>query len=417
VDATQDKPSASVTHEGAAESLRPSGVHEEIRTATVPLSGSGKPKLKGLNELRAIAALAVLYFHVRVSFLEMRVSDRGFLKLGNSGVLLFYVMSGFLITYLLLQEKRDKLRVDIVKFYMRRILRIWPLYFFYLIAVVVAAESGLIKVEYQRESLIYFLLFAANVPFWLGGRFLPELGHYWSLGVEEQFYLFWPWIVRKSRNVLRAILVLFVAWFAFKVLARGREIVLHADDTRLYRFFNVFCFHTMALGGMAACVLFEARTKVLALARHRLTQALAWTVYGLTAFNLIGSVCPAVIFSEVFGLSTAVVILNAVSNPKPLIPISNRWLDFIGQISFGVYVYHPLVIQLVKTYAKPLFLFAPVANYLLATALVLVATLAIAYVSFEYLEKPFLALKDAYTPARARGARMPRPVGSSSGGQ
>jgi peptidoglycan/LPS O-acetylase OafA/YrhL len=158
----------------------------------------------GLNAIRAVAALAVVISHITVSLKEFNLNPYIFgasadgepqgLLLASHGVSIFFVLSGFLITWLLLAE-REIQTISIKKFYLRRILRIWPLYYLFLavcIIVIISIGTGL-----NLRSLILYIFYAANVPFVLGMS-LPFLGHYWSLGVEGQFYLFWPWLVKNK---------------------------------------------------------------------------------------------------------------------------------------------------------------------------------------------------------------------------
>jgi len=154
----------------------------------------------GLNGVRAIAALVVVFSHITIALEKFDLDPFIFGTLANGklkvtlmsefGVTMFFVLSGFLITYLLLEEK-SKAKIQIRKFYMRRILRIWPLYYIYLIVALVTLI--VIGIPINGTSLLEYIFFASNIPF-IYARPIPLLEHYWSLGVEEQFYLFWPWI-------------------------------------------------------------------------------------------------------------------------------------------------------------------------------------------------------------------------------
>ncbi len=105
---------------------------------------------------------------------------------------MFFALSGFLITYLLLLEKQ-KQSIDVRNFYIRRVLRIHPLYYTYLaITLVVILAFGM---KYSTTALLFYIFLAANIPF-ITNTTLPFLAGYWSLAVEEQFYLFYPWIVK-----------------------------------------------------------------------------------------------------------------------------------------------------------------------------------------------------------------------------
>src|SRR5438128_9910033 len=158
--------------------------------------------LPGLNGLRAIAALGVLLSHTVMALVDYNLKPLfgslpngrpAGLSIGGYGVIIFFALSGFLITYLLLVEK-EKQPIDIKKFYVRRVLRIWPLYYFYLGLTFIIYFA--FKLPYP-DTLPYYLFYTANIPFLLQST-LPYVEHFWSLGVEEQFYVFWPWIIKKA---------------------------------------------------------------------------------------------------------------------------------------------------------------------------------------------------------------------------
>ncbi len=165
--------------------------------------------LKGLNGIRAIAALSVIIAHITGELQNFGLDDsifgldsngvRASILMASYGVTMFFALSGFLITYLLLIEKKKKDSIDIKKFYIRRILRIWPLYYFYIIIVLVVYL--IFGIDYNEEMMPFYILLAANIPLIIQSS-LPFIGHLWSIGVEEQFYLFWPWIFKKSRSIL-----------------------------------------------------------------------------------------------------------------------------------------------------------------------------------------------------------------------
>lgn len=167
---------------------------------------SNKPiYFPGLNGLRAIAALAVVISHTTMALNDFNLDSTIFgaledgrpkgINLASYGVSVFFVLSVFLITYLLLAEKKVQ-EIDIKKFYLRRLLRIWPLYYLYfIIALLVLYYLGQ---ELKLNTLLLYIFFAANVPYIVDTKLL-FLDHYWSLGVEEQFYLFWPWLVKKNK--------------------------------------------------------------------------------------------------------------------------------------------------------------------------------------------------------------------------
>ena len=156
-----------------------------------------------LNGLRFIAAFLVIIHHIEqiksIFNVENYWETVPFIGIiGKLGVILFFVLSGFLITYLLLLEQ-EKGGIIIRKFYIRRILRIWPVYYLYLFISLLFVYF--IYNQVDLYSTLFYVFFAANIPFVFGFS-LQFVDHFWSIGVEEQFYLFWPWLVKKIKKRL-----------------------------------------------------------------------------------------------------------------------------------------------------------------------------------------------------------------------
>src|SRR5829696_2370093 len=164
--------------------------------------------LPGLNALRAIAALAVVITHITFELGTFNLDPSIFgtfknglprgLDLAGFGVSIFFAISGFLITFLLQNEKEVQ-PINIKNFYLRRILRIWPLYYLYLVIAVLTIT--ILGYDLEIRSLLLYVFFAANIPYILNIP-LKFLSHYWSIGVEEQFYLFWPWVNKKINRII-----------------------------------------------------------------------------------------------------------------------------------------------------------------------------------------------------------------------
>jgi len=148
--------------------------------------------LPGLNGLRSVAALSVLVCHIFYT----DIGERYLLQwpIAHYAVTMFYVISGFLITFLLLKEREKNQTIIVKKFYFRRILRIWPIYYMYmLIAAIVMFLYGKSDVFFT-PTMFVFLFMAGNLHYFFVDPDLHLVGHLWSIGVEEQFYLFWPWM-------------------------------------------------------------------------------------------------------------------------------------------------------------------------------------------------------------------------------
>lgn len=154
------------------------------------LSGA-RGRLPGLDGLRAVAVLLVIFHHLcsQGTFAGWpAVAD--VLKRGSFGVQIFFVLSGFLITWLLLGEDARHGQIALGRFYVRRALRILPPALLYLAVMFVLTLAGVFAIG--RRDFLYSLFFIRNA-YGVGGD--PQLAHYWSLAVEEQFYLVWPVVV------------------------------------------------------------------------------------------------------------------------------------------------------------------------------------------------------------------------------
>lgn len=356
-------------------------------TLPAPPVHAGKIYFSGLNGLRAVAALAVVFSHIHMSLFWFNLPNLPTLALAEFGVTMFFALSGFLITYLLLAERASTGQIDVKKFYVRRILRIWPLYFLYL--AVAVAVAWLLAGNAPNANLWYYLLFVPNVPSVLGVS-LPFLSHYWSLGVEEQFYSFWPWTVKKVKNPI----VFFVAFVLLFLLAKAVVSFTWGGYSDEYTLLYVTRFSCMAIGAVGAWLLYHNQQWALKLLVNRVAEAGAWAVVGLVLLNRFHVF--SIIDHEIIAGVTVVLILNQGSG-RPLIRLENRLLDFLGGISFGIYVYHPVLIFLLSFLLRDVLPGAYYQKLALVYATVVGGTIGVAYLSLTYLEKPFLAFKEKFT--------------------
>ena len=172
-----------------------------------------------------IAAIAVVISHVGLALKEFGLSYTYSSDLAGYGVTVFFSLSGFLITYLLLLEKKRTGDISIKAFYLRRVLRIWPLYYLYLLLVV--ATVYFYMPDQLPGGLLFYIFLCANIPFVFGFP-LPFVDHYWSLGVEEQFYLFWRWVVRHVRKLFRFVMIFIILFVIAKLRTKipGRQDIL-----------------------------------------------------------------------------------------------------------------------------------------------------------------------------------------------
>lgn len=354
--------------------------------------------LPGLNGLRAIAALSVLLGHVTSTTFVNSTFGLPVVALGEHGVTLFFVISGFLITYLLLKEVAATNNIAIGKFYMRRILRIWPLYYLFIaLCLIVAIFVNDIKNIFSINAC-WYLFFTANIALLLNET-VRIIIHYWSIGVEEQFYLFWPWLVKlKRNNILRATIILIIIFFVVKsglwIFAGNKYI--------LYRFMNISRFHCMLIGSTGAMIYSEGNSRIINFFINPIIQITVWIFFVLIftgALNL-----PAPIISEVFSVLSLLIILGQITNTKKHINLENNVLDFVGKISYGIYVIHPIVIVIFAFIFRSLDL-PIIIKFPIVFLSIISSTILLAYLSYRFYEKPFLKLKSAYTVVESVNAK------------
>ena len=308
------------------------------------------------------------------------------LNLAGFGVTMFFALSGFLITYLLLLEKQ-KQSIDVRNFYIRRVLLIHPLYYTYLaIVLVVILAFGM---KYSTTALLFYIFLAANIPF-ITNTTLPFLAGYWSLAVEEQFYLFYPWIVKWIDKLPR---------FSDRNDNCGHWVkcffrYVHALlGTTPFVFLDVTRFQCMLIGAIGAWHFFRRDTLFLRLTTNIFVQIVSWFVILLIGLN---SYHVASIFDhEIVSGVTVCLILGQVGTKKRFINSERNSLDFIGKISYGIYVLHPLVL-----FAVVMLLnvdLPSTAKYAFVYLSVTGISIIVAYLSYEYYEKWFLRLKPRFS--------------------
>jgi peptidoglycan/LPS O-acetylase OafA/YrhL len=311
---------------------------------------------------------------------------------GNLGVRFFFVISGFLITYLLIQEHDLYGRVSLKGFYIRRALRILPVYFAYL--AVIALLQIFTNLHQAAITWVGDLTFTTN--------FLPRgviSGHLWSLSVEEQFYLLWPltfvWLIKREKYLLPVlVLPMMVALFCHVVSwAQKVPWIIHP---LFHIHSSLVNFDSLATGSLAA----------FALARHRekLVRWLAgWgkfygVVLGVGLVVLpgcdVGCLRPLTAIAgnlgQAFGF--AMLLLASTLYPATFRPLNWSWVTRLGVISYSVYIWQQIFFAGPKTYG-----FAPV--WWMAFPGWLAASLVLGFASYYGLEKPLLKLRAGFRRA------------------
>lgn len=340
-----------------------------------------KLHLPGLNGIRAIACLMVFKSHFDASLGKIYAFRSSDIDLGHYGVTAFFTLSGFLITTLLLREKTASQSIDIKKFYMRRVLRIWPLYYL----VILIGAIFFIKYHTPTEHPSYFLAYiflAGNVAF-TTGKAIWSIGPLWSVSVEEQFYLIWPFLI-KSRNILQNILLLTLAFLLLKAAARF-------SITSLYVFLSSSRIECMTIGGVLAFASYK-KLSLLRLLSSKFVQTVSWLFIGV--IMIIPFHISTFFDQDIYSIAIGIIIFNVSSNPNTILTLENKVLNYLGTISFGIYAWHMLIFYFWSIFAPHTQLLRiPYLSWFLPF-LILGLVILTAHLSFYYYEKRFLLLKE-----------------------
>ena len=341
-----------------------------------------------LDALRALAVLAVMVHH----FLPVdHYIPPDYITLGFLAVRLFFVLSGFLITGILLDYRSDERGQALRRFYLRRVLRIFPIY--YLTLFIALA----LQVRPIQQGAFWHLTYLSNYvasshPEWMG-----PASHFWSLAVEEQFYFVWPFILLfvPQKHLAKVILgsiavaVIFRAFVLF-VLSLSLDVA------------GLFTFATLdSLGGGALLALFHyderLRTRVPSLMKCFLIAGLG-IVTGCTVLYVYNIGFRILHTFLCLGISLLFVVLIEKSargfKGKAQAVMENPAVLYIGKISYGLYVYHNFMLAIVMYY---LLKRTAVHDYRLVAILSTVATFATAIVSWHLIERPLALLKNRFS--------------------
>jgi len=361
----------------------------------------------GLNALRFFAALFVMVTHLELfKYLNSYPNcwaNPVILSFGSIGVDLFFVLSGFLITYLLLVEKDTMGKISLKQFYIRRILRIWPLYFFIVLLTFFVIplfpsfpfSQGVRANYFEKLALYIFMLPNVALAFFPGITYATMS---WSVGVEEQFYLFWPFLIKFSKKLVFVMLGIVVFFSALKLLM---FLLIHAnlvkDFTKWKDLIVMTRIECMALGGLGAYILFYKKHRWLNIIYSPASQWICFlgvipATYVLTWLGIDD------IQHWVYSLLFLGIILNVASNQKVIINLETPLLNRLGKISYGIYMYQYFSIVISILIVKQL---VPADNMLLFNIIYygmsFIITVSISRLSYSLLESRFIKMKSKFS--------------------
>jgi peptidoglycan/LPS O-acetylase OafA/YrhL len=366
-----------------------------------PVAPERSRHLPYLDALRGLAIVGVIINHF--------IPVPGALYCGWMGVELFFVLSGFLITRILIAERTEAERAGtrgsaLISFYCRRALRIFPIYYLCVLGLLLLKTSGM------KERIWYHLTYTSNFRLVLHPLEPNYVRHFWSLCVEEQFYLVWPFLMLFLPR--RVLLPVMVGTVLVGPLSRLGFAMGHCDRLALYMlpWCSLDC---LGMGGLLAFV--ESRVGTENLVRSGLVRGCKWVGFVLmigflymsartepyvflrwfgpmNAIWIVGNTCLAVFFAYLVALSCQ----PGEGDWKRL--LSMNWLRFTGKISYGLYVYHLIV-------GGQFQMRVPLTAYpvTLPTVWIMIPlSYLVAIISWYALERPILGFKDYFTQARVR---------------
>lgn len=359
-----------------------------------------------LDSIRFIAATMVFLGH-GISDLYNKLPDNSLKNIlnlvssGATGVSIFFVLSGFLITYLLIAEFELHSKIKLKNFYIRRILRIWPLYFaLAAVSFIIYPSAALIGIG---DRILYSLAFLSNyVKCFYTGVVMPE-GITWSVAVEEQFYLFWPLIF---------VFLPYRAWLSVILLTIAGSVmfrIIHYQDAAILYFHSFSVLLDLGIGGLFAYLIkehsrirnfFERTSTVSHLAFFLFSFCLLYWNVKLFDFkygNAVGRLFISTSFAMIIA-SQAMTKSDSFLNLKNF-SFANRW----GKYTYGIYLIHPVALTITGFVASAAgFSKENTFNAVVIAAIGFILTLIMSKLSYTYFESRFLRLKEKFSVIKTR---------------
>lgn len=347
-----------------------------------------------LDSVRGLSFLAIFFFHAAHPAFGESIADRLFSFYYEQlplAIDVFFILSSFLLTWLGIKEYTKQQKVSLAKFFQRRILRIWPLYFLllticFLLFPALASRTGY---HISLPDPIYYYLFIANFYKAEHVFFLQIL---WTISVEEQFYIFLGLMMRFFFRYLHGIFItLILCSLAFTVYAK-------ATDRSFYFHTLTYC-ADFAMGGLAALLLSGKSTLITWTERLKGTKAVifyCWPLIQLTIFFWIDQMLQhylvLLVNRYLFIAYICLLLTEQLSNPnRARFYERNRFLILTGRISFGLYCFHGLSITAFNQVNER---FNSSLSPWLLVPLIFGFNFGLAFLSYRYFESPFLRLKD-----------------------
>lgn len=347
---------------------------------------------KQLDGLRFFAVLMVMVAH----WLQWQWSNPILQKIPFvHGVTLFFVLSGFLITNILIQQKVKVERLNANKwtllktFYWRRFLRIMPIYYLLILFLFI--------IDYQNTRTIFPWLasFSTNIYQSMTNEYLGEFNHFWSLGVEEQFYLFWPLFILflNRRNLLIFILIVIITGLSFRIYYEQQGFwmaISYAPNTAM---------HALGLGALLAffknyhALFYQILNNKKAMWITMLLYLIQLSLFNYFQWKKYGDVFDEFFFSIV---ATLIIAVAAQDGFKSMIKfvLASKFVIYAGKISYGMYLFHLFVPTLFLKIAQTFQL--NISNKYELFVIYYLLTFLLASASWKMIEAPLQKLKEKF---------------------
>jgi peptidoglycan/LPS O-acetylase OafA/YrhL len=347
----------------------------------------GAKVISGLDATRALAVMLVLVDHFLVTDHIWRIHY----PLGPLGVTIFFVLSGFLITSMLLTEHRKTGGIDLRNFYRRRAFRIFPT-FYCCWLLTMGFEYLTHRFDWKAGLVSFFYLMD------YGRAFVPEsvrphlsMGISWSLAVEEKFYLLWPLLLlallKKRPSLIRSIVLIILGQWIYRAVL---YLVFHVGEGWVYHTFDMRA-DALLVGCLLAILVENECTRL------PLCSALRWQwlsivpplILGLLTIKWANNRALYVISRSIQPLIIAVMLLQFVYwGSKTWTVCRSATVRFIAQISYALYLYHPLAGEIIYVFRIPHLGYSTMFLTLLMSAS-----------SYYFVERPFMRMRDRRTQA------------------
>ncbi|MCW2118294.1 acyltransferase family protein [Flavobacterium sp. 7A] len=349
--------------------------------------------LPNLTAIRFILSILVVIFHIP-QFFENRgfpfYNDLAIFKKGGEAVCVFFSLSGFLIIKQLYEEKKIKNTINIKYFFTRRALRIFPLYYLVLIFGFLYYRTILPYFGYNYENnydlitgLLLSVTFFSNIFCSYGPGGILEI--LWSIAIEEQFYfIIAPAFFILPFKKIPLFLVLFTVAF----------ILMYFSENFIYLVRYQMLFFYFSFSGLFAILLNQAKVQYL-FRRIRYPILIVVLLYfGTSIFkNNLNNISYHLFSMVLFGLAISIL------SQKPIKILENRTINYLGKISYGIYMFHPIIMQFIGlAYLKVIqkLNLSRMIDIVMINFLIITITIIVAHLSFKYYESYFLNLKKRF---------------------